>query len=82
MGTLDKISKAFGLKFVYGFSTPKGSLEKILKKQAHKVATDIVKSTNRNMKLEGQANSNLRLNKAVKERAQDLINNKEKCLWD
>jgi predicted DNA-binding mobile mystery protein A len=82
LGTLDKISKAFGLKFVYGFSTPKGSLEKILKKQAHKVATDIVKSTNRNMKLEGQANSNLRLNKAVKERAQDLINNKEKCLWD
>lgn len=82
LGTLDKISKAFGLKFVYGFSAPQNSLNKIIKKQAEEVALEIVTKTDRNMKLEGQANSRTRIKKAVKDRAQEILNNQSKCLWD
>jgi predicted DNA-binding mobile mystery protein A len=79
---LKDIANALELKFVYGFSAPNSSLEKILKKQANKVAREIVQRTDKNMKLEDQGNSKNRLNKAIKERTQALIDNQDKCLWD
>ena len=79
---LKDIANALELKFVYGFSAPNSSLEKILKNQADKVAREIVERTDKNMKLEDQGNSKNRLNKAIKERARTLVDNQDKCLWD
>ncbi len=79
---LREIAKVLGIKFVYGFSAPNSSLEKIIKKQADKVAEDIVKRTDKNMKLEDQANSRARFKKAIRERSRALIDNQDKCLWD
>lgn len=80
--TLNQIAEVLGLKFVYGFSAPKSSLDKIIKKQAYKVAREIVERTNKSMKLEDQGNSKTRIDKAVKSRAEEIIANREKCLWD
>lgn len=80
--TLNQISEVLGLKFVYGFSTPKSSLEKIVKKRAYDVAKEIVLRSDKNMQLEGQGNSRLRIRKAIKERADKIIANQEKILWD
>ncbi|MCK9438551.1 mobile mystery protein A [Patescibacteria group bacterium] len=80
--TLKQISEVLGLKFVYGFSAPKSSLEKIVKKRAHDVAKGIVLRSDKNMRLEGQGNSRLRIKKAIKERADKIIANQEKILWD
>lgn len=79
---LKDVASALELKFVYGFSAPNSSLEKILKNQADKVAREIVERTDKNMKLEDQGNSKNRLNKAIKERARTLVDNQDKCLWD
>lgn len=80
--TLNQISEVLGLKFIYGFSTPKSSLEKIVKKRAYDVAKEIVLRSDKNMQLEGQGNSRLRIKKAIKERADKIIANQEKILWD
>lgn len=80
--TLKQISEVLGLKFVYGFSAPKNSLEKIVKKRAHDVARGIVLRSDKSMQLESQGNSRLRIKKAIKERADKIIANQEKILWD
>lgn len=46
------------------------------------MATEIITKTDRNMKLEGQANFRSRIKKAIKERADEIVNKQEKCLWD
>jgi len=80
--TLKQISEVLGLKFVYGFSAPKSSLEKIVKKRAYDVARGIVLRSDKSMQLESQGNSRLRIKKAIKERADKIIANQEKILWD
>mgnify|MGYP000844632217 CR=1 FL=1 len=82
LNILKDIANSLGLKFVYGFSAPKSSLEKVVKKRAYDVAKGIVSRSDKNMQLEGQGNSRLRIKKAIKERADKIIANQEKILWD
>lgn len=82
LNILKDIASSLGLKFVYGFSAPKSSLEKIVKKRAYDVAKGIVLRSDKNMRLEGQGNSRLRIKKAIKERADKIIVDQEKILWD
>ncbi len=82
LNILKDIASSLDLKFIYGFSAPKSSLEKIVKKRAYNVAKDIVLRSDKNMQLENQGNSRLRIKKAIKERADKIIANQEKILWD
>ena len=77
-----EVGEALNLKLVYGFIPLDGSLEKIIEKRAVALAEKIVMKTSHNMALEDQKNSPERLKQAIKERAQKIIEESPKYLWD
>jgi len=81
-----KVLRQFGhsldLKLIYGFIPSDGSLEKIIEKRAFELAAEIVNRTSISMKLEDQENNPDRLNKAVKEKVEEIKLNMPKYLWD
>ena len=54
----------------------------MLEKRALKIAEEIVMRTSHTMKLEDQENSEERLEKAIKYRAEKIKNELPKYLWD
>jgi predicted DNA-binding mobile mystery protein A len=83
--TLKKLSEAadaLNLDLVYGFVPRDGSLEKMIERRAHEVAKEIVMRTSHTMKLEDQENTEERLQKAIKDRADKIKNELPKYLWD
>jgi len=80
--SMQELAKALDLKFVYGFVPNAGSLEQMIETRALEIATKIVERTSTTMKLEDQANSKERIEKAIKERASEIINRTPKILWD
>jgi predicted DNA-binding mobile mystery protein A len=80
--SMQELAKALDLKFVYGFVPNAGSLEQMLENRALEIATKIVERTSNTMKLEDQANSKERIEKAIKERSSEIINKTPKILWD
>ena len=83
--TLKKLSEAadaLNLDLVYGFVPRDGSLEKMIERRAQEVAKEIVMRTSHTMKLEDQENTEERLQKAIKDRADKIKNELPKYLWD
>ena len=80
--SMQEIAKAMDMKLVYGFVPNAGSLEQMIETRALEMATKIVERTSNTMKLEDQANSKERIEKAIKERASEIINKTPKILWD
>ena len=80
--SLQEIAKAMDMKLVYGFVPNEGDLEQMIETRALEIATKIVERTSNTMKLEDQANSKERIEKAIKERASEIINKTPKILWD
>jgi predicted DNA-binding mobile mystery protein A len=80
--SMQEIAKAIDMQFVYGFVPKAGSLEQMIETRALEMATKIVERTSTTMKLEDQANSKERIEKAIKERATEIINKTPKILWD
>ena len=79
---MQEIAKAMDTKFVYGFVPNTGSLEQMIETRALEIAKTIVQRTSTTMKLEDQVNSKERIEKAIKERATEIINKTPKILWD
>lgn len=79
---MQEIAKAMDTQFVYGFVPNAGSLEQMIETRALEIAKTIVQRTSTTMKLEEQANSKERIEKAIKERAAEIINKTPKILWD
>ncbi len=79
---LKEAAEALDMKFVYGFIPKDGSLEALIERKAKVLATKIVMRTNTTMQLEGQANSKERIEKAIEERTQAILNEMPKMLWD
>ena len=79
---LSEVGDALNLDLVYGFVPRDGSLEKMIERRAHEVAKEIVMRTSHTMKLEDQENTEERLQKAIKERAEKIKNELPKYLWD
>lgn len=79
---LKEVAEALEMDFVYTFIPKDGSLEKMIEKQANKVAKEIVMRTSHTMKLEDQENSEERLQRAIKDRAEKIKNELPKYLWD
>ena len=79
---MQEIAKAMDTKFVYGFVPNAGSLEQMIETRALEIAKTIVQRTSTTMKLEDQVNSKERIEKAIKERAAEIINKTPKILWD
>ena len=80
--SMQEIAKAIDMQFVYGFVPVAGSLDQMIEMRALEMARKIVQRTSTTMKLEDQVNSKERIEKAIKERAAEIINNTPKILWD
>ena len=80
--SMQEIAKAIDMQFVYGFVPNAGSLDQMIEMRALEMATKIVQRTSTTMKLEDQVNSKERIEKAIKERAAEIINKTPKILWD
>ena len=80
--SMQEIAKVIDMKFVYGFVPNAGSLEQMIETRSLEMATKIVQRTSTSMKLEDQVNSKERIEKAIKERAAEILNKTPKILWD
>ena len=80
--SMQEIAKAIDMQFVYGFVPDAGSLDQMIEMRALEMATKIVQRTSNTMKLEDQENSKERIEKAIKERAAEIMNKTPKILWD
>jgi predicted DNA-binding mobile mystery protein A len=78
---LEEVGEALNLRLIYGFVPNDGSLEKILEKRAYKIAQEIVMRTSQTMKLEDQENTEDRLKRAIKDRAEEIKNELPRYLW-
>ncbi|MFZ9662097.1 MAG: XRE family transcriptional regulator, partial [Chitinophagaceae bacterium] len=79
---LKENAHAMDMLLVYGFVPNDGSLDALIVKRANKLATEIVMRTANTMKLEDQANSKKRIQKAIEERTASIKSEMPKILWD
>ena len=82
INTLKEVAEALDMKLVYGFIPKQESIEKIIDDRAYEVAKEIVMRTSYNMRLEDQENTNERLKKAIRNRAEEIKNTMPRYLWD
>lgn len=80
--SLREVAKALDMQLVYGFVPNDGSLEALIEKRSVQLAKEIVLRSSNTMHLEDQGNSEKRIKKAIKERAEILKNDLPKILWD
>lgn len=79
---LREVADALDMKLVYGFVPRNGSFEKTLENQALAVARKIVMRTDSTMKLEDQQVSKARIEKSVRELAEEIKREMPRYLWD
>jgi len=82
LNNLREVAEALDMKLVYGFIPREGSLEKMLEKQAYEVARKIVLRTNHTMKLEDQAVGEKRIEKAIRDLAEEIKHEMPRYLWN
>lgn len=80
--SLREIGKALDMQLVYGFVPNDGSIDALIERRATELATKIVLRTSNTMNLENQGNSKKRIEKAIKERVEEIKNEMPKVLWD
>lgn len=79
---LVEIGDALDLQLVYGFIPKESSMKNMIKLRAYDVAREIVMRTSHTMALEDQQNSEERLNQAIKNRAELIMQEMPRNLWD
>ncbi len=79
---LKDVGNALNLKFIYGFIPKDGTIESLINLKAEKLARKIVLRTNQNMKLEDQGIGDEKINKTIKELANEIKQEMRKSLWD
>jgi hypothetical protein len=77
-----EVAEKLDLQFVYALLPKESSIEKIIEKRALQVAREIVTRTSHSMKLEEQENREERLQRAIKDRAEQIKQEMPKYLWD
>ena len=80
--TLRDAGDALNMKLIYGFTPIHESIEQMIERRAIEIAKEIVYRTSNTMQLEDQGNSNERIEKAIKNRAEEIKNKMPKYLWD
>ena len=80
--SLKEIGRVLDMQLVYGFVPNNRSLNDLIEKRAIELATTIVMRTSNTMKLEEQGNTKKRIEKAIKERAEEIKHEMPKILWD
>jgi len=80
--SLREAAAALNMKLVYGFVPIGEDIETMIEKRAAEKAHEIVLRTSNSMKLEDQENSQARLDKAIKSKAEEIKNKMPAYLWD
>ncbi len=80
--SLSEIANALDMKLVYGFIPRDGTLDALIDRKARELAEKIVLRTAQNMKLEAQENSAERIEKAIRERTEEIKRTMPRMLWD
>ena len=80
--SLREVAHVMDMKLVYGFIPLDGTLDALIEKKAKELAKQIVMRTAHTMQLEDQANSNERIEAAIRERTAAIQNEMPKILWD
>ena len=79
---LKKAGDALDMKFVYGYIPKSHSLENMIEERANGIARQIVHRTSVSMNLENQKIADERIEKAIQEKAEDLMNKLPGYIWD
>ena len=79
--TLQEVANALNMRFVYGFIPKEKNIEEIIEKRAYEIAKKIVLRTSKTMQLEAQENSKTRIQKAIKNRAEEIKREMPRYLW-
>lgn len=82
LNTLRDLAQSMDLKLVYGFVPADGSLDLMIERKAKELARSIVLRTSVTMQLEDQKNADERIQKSISERAEFLMREMPKSLWD
>ena len=79
---LKDVGNALNMKFIYGFIPIDGSIDNLIHLKSMELAQKIVLRTNQNMKLEDQGIGDDKMNKAIKDLANEIKREVKKSLWD
>ena len=79
---LREAANALEMKVVYVVLPKDESIEKLIERKANELAREIVLRTSHTMLLEDQGNSDSRIEKAIKERTEEIKNKMPKNLWE
>ena len=77
-----QVANALDMDFVYGFIPKDKTLKGMVERRARDLATQIVQRTSKYMELEDQRNTDERIAKAIKEKAEELSRELPRYLWD
>ena len=80
--SLREIARVMDMQLVYGLVPNDGSLDALIDKKAVEVAKHVVMRSAQTMTLEDQANSTIRIETAIRERAEAIKSEMPKILWD
>ena len=79
---LRDVGQALDMKFVYGFVPNDGTIENLISIKSEKLARKIVLRTNQNMKLEDQGIGEEKIDRTIKDLANEIKREVRKSLWD
>lgn len=79
---LRDVGQALDMQFVYGFVPKDGTIDNLINSKAEKLARKIVLRTNQNMKLEDQGIGDEKIDKTIKDLANEIKREMRKSLWD
>jgi predicted DNA-binding mobile mystery protein A len=79
---LREAAQAINMQFVYGLIPIDGSIEKMIENRATALAREIVLRTSQSMKLEDQEISSTRIEKAIKEKTDEIKDELPKYIWE
>ena len=82
INVLKQVGRALNMKLVYGFIPKSDTLEKMIEERAYQLAKEIVQRTSVTMSLEDQKTSDERIEKAIKEKAEEIKTILPRYLWD
>lgn len=82
INTLRDLARGLDMKLVYGFLPNKGTIDQMIEQRANEIAKEIVNRTHVTMTLEDQQNSKERIEKAVKQKTEEIRHEMPKYLWD
>ena len=82
LNKMKEVADALEMKLIYSFIPKEGSLKKMIEKRAYEVAKEIVLRTSHSMSLEEQENLPERIEKAIKEKAEQIKNELPRYIWD